>query len=531
MLRASRLADSEVEVRSLSCWPTTILGVFVTDYSFFRGSGNRFDGVISDARLSQDSCCAAVQSLEELALEDTLMTWEEICHLCARCEKLVSLSASTNQLAHLPLTAPLLSPSSLTTNLVVLTLEFNEFTCIADISSLGTLKALRNLHLKGNNIRTILPPQPSAPEDERHDPNSDLNPTQYTSSLPVFSSSVQYLDVSYNAIDSWDFIDSLPTCFPGMTALRFAHNPIYDNPDPDHSSAATTKNITEEAYMFTVARLPGLKALNFGTISKEDRQDAEMFYRGRIGKHLSSITVPAPALIPAATTGTTVAATTTEKTTANVIQDLETAFVKRHHPRYTELCDLYGAPAVVRRREINPAFIEARLITIHLSYLPPSTPTTTTAGAEPHPTVKTVQIPKSLDVYAVKGIVARVLGLTSTATATGRKRPLDLRLVWETGEWDPVADFDQRVDDDSSDEEDEDKDNGAGEQRSVPVVGPKGVGVAGELHEDVEGDVCAATNGRVGGKWIKREVELLDGPRQLGFCVDGQEVRIRVELR
>lgn len=517
-----------------------VLEVFITDYSFSRHSGNRFGGVIRDASLAQDDCRVAIQGLEELALEDTLMTWDEICHLCARCEKLVSLSASANQLTHLPLTAPLLSPSSLTTNLMALTLEFNEFTCIADISSLGTLKALRNLHLKGNNIRTILTPQPSATEDENPDPNSDLNPTQYTSSLPVFSPSVQYLDVSYNAIDSWDFIDSLPTCFPGLTALRFAHNPVYDNPDPDHSSAATTKNITEEAYMFTVARLPGLKALNFGTISKEDRQDAEMFYLGRIGKHLSSIAVPTHPPIPSAAAGidTAAAATTTGKTTAKLIQDLEAVLVKRHHPRYAELCDLYGAPAVVRRHEINPAFIEARLITIHLSYSPSSTPATTTtatADADSNPMVKTVQIPKSLDVYAVKGIVARILGLsgTSTGTSTGRKRPLDLRLIWETGEWDPVADFDQRVDEDSSDEEDEgeDKDNSADEEPSGRVAGQEGVRVAGEPHQDIGGEGFAAADGRVGGKWIKREVELLDGPRQLGFCVDGQEVRIRVELR
>ncbi len=36
---------------------------------------------------------------------------------------------------------------------------------------------------------------------------------------------------------------------------------------------------------------------------------------------------------------------------------------------------------------------------------------------------------------------------------------------------------------------------------------------------------------RKGGRWVKREVELKDGPRQFGYCVDGLEARIRVERR
>jgi hypothetical protein len=36
---------------------------------------------------------------------------------------------------------------------------------------------------------------------------------------------------------------------------------------------------------------------------------------------------------------------------------------------------------------------------------------------------------------------------------------------------------------------------------------------------------------RKGGRWVKREVELKDGPRQFGYCVDGLEAKIRVERR
>ena len=98
----------------------------------------------------------------------------------------------------------------------------------------------------------------------------------------------------------------------------------------------------------------------------------------------------------------------------------------------------------------------------------------------------------------MKGIAGKLFGA----------RPLGLRLIWETGEWDPVAGFDDEVED-SSDEDEEDR---------------KEADETADLGESPQPD------GRTG-KWIKREVELQDGPRQLGFCVDGLEAKIRVEIR
>lgn len=64
--------------------------------------------------------------------------------------------------------------------------------------------------------------------------------------------------------------------------------------------------------------------------------------------------------------------------------------------------------------------------------------------------------------------------------------------MWETGEWDPVADYQDEVD--SSDEE--------------------------EMH-----------GGDERGMWVKREVELDGGTREVGFWVEGMEATIRVERR
>lgn len=375
--------------------------------------------------------------IKDLGLEETLMSWEELCHVGTKFPALATLTADANQLLSLPAT-PL---STLSSTLVSLNLEFNEFSSLADLASLSELKALRNLHLKGNNIASISPADAPGAQP------------------PVFPSTLQYLDISYNRVASWSFVDDLPACFPGLTHLRFTHNPIYDNPDPafaltQASSSANKTASTEEAYMITVGRLGCLVALNFGTITVDDRQDAEMFYLARIGKHLAAV------------------------------PESEEASVLAQHKRYAELVELHGAPVVNRKQEINPAFLEARLVALQLIFHPRD-------GGSVNEQV--VQVPKSFDVYRVKGVAGELFGL----------EPLDLRLIWETGEWDPVAGFDDEVED-SSEEED-----------------------AGEMNPE---EPVAQTEKRVG-RWVKREVELQSGPRQLGFCVDGLDAKVRVELR
>ncbi|KAI1330294.1 Thioesterase/thiol ester dehydrase-isomerase [Xylariaceae sp. FL0255] len=448
---SSRIAETCPKVRELELSRNlfTRIGTVVKiceelpELRNLRLNGNRFQDIQQDEELNNGE--KSLTGVKELALEETLMTWDEIVHVATKFCSLEGLTASTNQLSSLP-NVPFLSLSS---TLTTLSLEFNDFTTITDVASLAALHALRNLHLKGNNIISI---QSTSGTSE---PSRPLP-------LPVFSASLQYLDLSYNQVSSWDFIDNLPTCFPGLTSLRFAHNPIYDNPDPEHS-AANSKNVTEEAYMFTVGRLESLKSLNFGPISISDRQNAEMFYLARIGKHLSSVP-----------------------------ETQEPGILQRHR-RYAQLCELYGAPVVNRTREINPAFLEARLINAHFVLHK--------KDEEAKPQEHTARIPKSLDIYAVKGIAGKLFGV----------KPLSLRLVWETGEWDPVAGFDDEIEDSS--DEDEITISEEDEQRGEKKTGPQ------------------QTEEERPGKWVKREVELMDGPRQFGFCIDGLEAKIRVEMR
>lgn len=236
--------------------------------------------------------------------------------------------------------------------------------------------------------------------------------------------------------------------------------------------------VDEDPYMITIARVACLQHLNFSTITPAERTNAEVFYLSRIARQLSSV--------PEGSESTVLAL----------------------HPRYRELCAAYGEPAVVRHQEVSQSFLDGRLVKVHFHLAGESSMdkdchhdggggaggeagaatgvTATTAAPAPDGTVKTTEIPRSLDMYAVKGIAGRLFGLS----------PMGLSLVWETGEWDPVAGFDDE----------------SGE---------------GSGAEDEAARSGFADGGR--GRLVRRQVRLVDSPRQFGYCVDGSEARIRVE--
>ncbi|KAH8598971.1 hypothetical protein B0O99DRAFT_650195 [Bisporella sp. PMI_857] len=384
-----------------------------------RLNGNRLEILSAD----MEQASQAFDRIQELELDDILSSWEDICLLTQTFKSLSKLTASSNSLG-------VVSSPLLTTNLRSLTLEYNDFTNLSELLPLAEMASLESLHLKGNRISRA-----------------------YTTP-PSFGRNLCYIDLSYNQVTDWEFLDAMTDIFPGMTALRFSNNPIYDNLSKETGSATSI----DDGYMLTLARLGNLKTLNFSNITSEDRRNGEMFYLSRIGQAMAKV------------------------------PEAEEHTVASRHKRYAELCETYGEPTVVRKpaETINPDFLEARLIKFTF-YLRPGT----NKGQE-EAIIKVKEIPKSFDIYRVKGIVGRLFGL----------RPLSLRLVWETGEWDPVAGYEE--------EEESDDSNDEGTERIV----------------DAE---TAAQRER--GKWMKREVEIEDSTRQVGFCVDGMEATVRVELR
>ncbi|EQL03690.1 Cytoskeleton-associated protein, Gly-rich domain protein [Ophiocordyceps sinensis CO18] len=382
------------------------LGVEWDDATRGKHDGSHKGGT---SRRALDGAAAAFPRVDELALGETLLGWEELCRIATRCPSLTTWAVGANRLSSLPF----VDYAGLAFTLTSINLEYNDFNAISDLASLTGLVALRNLHLKGNNIVEMAAPDTTA---------------------PTFPPSVRYLDISYNKIRDWSFVDALSTHFPGLAGLRIAHNPVYDSQD-----AEAKTHSTEESHMLTIGRFASLKSVNFTQVKPEDRRNAEVFYLSRIAKQLATVSESAEHTILAL------------------------------HPRYAELCTLYGEPDVIRRDEVNPSFLEARLVTVGFHC----------RGRGK----KTWRIPKAFDIYSVRGVAGKLFGLS----------PLRVRLIWETGEWDPVANDDEQ-DVESSDEEDEEE---------------------------------QARDGS--GRWLPREIELKDGPKQLGYCVDGLDVIIRVE--
>lgn len=212
--------------------------------------------------------------------------------------------------------------------------------------------------------------------------------------------------------------------------------------------------------MLTLARCSKLTSLNFSKITAADRSSAEMFYLSRIAHSIAAV--------PEA--------------------DADSVIVG--YKRYAELCEKYGEPAIVRTNagEINPGFLEARLIRFTF-YLPQNA-----RDEQTEQITLPKEIPKSFDVYRVKGIVGKMFGIS----------PLALRLIWETGEWDPVGGYEEE-EESSGDEE--------------------------ELEEDEKTLRPDKQAIRETGRLMKREVEIEESTRIVGNCVDGLEAVVRVELR
>jgi hypothetical protein len=153
------------------------------------------------------------------------------------------------------------------------------------------------------------------------------------------------------------------------------------------------------------------------------------------------------------------------------------------------------------------------------------------------------RLPRSFDIYRLKAIVGRLFGLA----------PAHTKLVLETDEWDPVErDEDDNEDyDDYDDNDDIDDDINVGEDPNARVGGneedsnrPGGIGnragvgagepskmssLASSTSTEQEEDQRIAPRSRRKEKWKRREIELVDGTREVGFWVEGKEARVRVE--
>jgi hypothetical protein len=333
-------------------------------------------------------------------------------------------------------------------HITTLNLEWNEIISLSSIRHLSSLQHLEHLSLRGNNIRTIT-----------EDPNSTID--------FQFPPTVHSLDLSLNQISSWTFVNHLATLFPGLTTLRLSRNPLYEQPPLPAAIAAATSSTSaskpmtvDEAFMLTLSRFPTtLRTLNFSNISLQDRSNAEMYYLSLIGKTLSA---------------------TSEEEEPSILAE---------HPRYAELCELYGEPNITRavlsdgsgKRMIHPRSVAARLVKMAFRL----------SGSDRQIHVK--EIPGSFNSYQVKALVARLFGLP----------PFGFKLTWETDEWDPVEK--------DAGEEGADWDGDSDDEAQVVSINPSS--------ED-------------NSRFVRREIELVESTRDIGFLFQGEigEMKIRVDV-
>lgn len=174
------------------------------------------------------------------------------------------------------------------------------------------------------------------------------------------------------------------------------------------------------------------------------------------------------------------------------------------HPRYSELCDLYGEPTIARavaadgsgKRTVHPRTVAARLIKMafRLSNSSSSTGSEKEKFNESNAPGHVKEIPASFDSYQVKALVSRLFNLPAYG----------FKLFWETDEFDPVEKdvSEEGVIDSDGDSEDE-----------------------MQMRQRGSSEPNAS-------RFARREVELVDSTRDIGFLFQGEtgQMRIRVEV-
>ncbi|KAH3960362.1 hypothetical protein HBI25_223180 [Parastagonospora nodorum] len=338
-----------------------------------RVDGNRFRDT-SVTQEEREMYLKAFANINTLRLEENLLPWEDVARITHLFPTLSVFGASSNLYTNL-------SAHTLNPTVTDLTLEDNLIHSLSAISSLTSLPNLKRLILKSNKISDVGSP------------------------MPTFPPSVAEVDLSFNEISTWNFIEMLAHVFPGLTSLRVSRNPLYENLKAPDGRALTA----DDGYMLTLARLGNLKTLNHSPINPKERLNAESYYLSMIAKEVQF----AP-------------------------DGMREAILKTH-PRYAWLCEEYGEPDVQSKKDaVNPNSLAARLLKIHF-YL-----------ASDKSRKYDAEIPMNCTAYTVLGMVGKHFDIM----------PYDCKLVWETGDWmlakSNVAAYEDN-DWDSDDSEDEDK--------------------------------------------------------------------------
>ncbi|KAI4227412.1 MAG: hypothetical protein L6R36_002433 [Xanthoria steineri] len=410
------------------------------------------------------------EQLAELSLANCAVGWDNIRTLCIRrlFPNLQSVCLAFNPLNELP--GPFLDLQL--PNLTILDLTSCNLSSLQPLSPLTHLLSLSTLNLRSNPLTTL------------------------STRPPLIFPHLKAIDLTSTDLPTLSSLIPIPTTFPELSSLKTSHAPL------------TTSHPSPR--LITIARVPGLTMLNNTPIAPHERQNAELYY-------LSTIT---PLFLAART-------------------DEEETEIIKDHPQWKHLCKKYGEPESITQkrnarsatsrpksdeenkeaRSYPPHSLGANLITITFHYHPPFSasdaplpPPQPQQAQDPKIQQRREQhtrsIPNQTDIYRLKALVGRLYALPS----------LEIKLVLETDEWDPVP-ASKPQDDDWSCSEDE-TGSGSDDERSSRV------GFQKKTQKKTKGD-----EEERGEKWIRREVELVDSTRPVGSWIQGPEASVRVESR
>jgi tubulin-specific chaperone E len=125
--------------------------------------------------------------------------------------------------------------------LTAIHMSSNYFTAISDLCPLTNLPNLSKLVVNHCKIKSISP----------------------TSQQIRFSKRLTQVELAFNDIGDWEFVDKLPDVFVGLEQLRISHNPLYRQ-----LRAANGRFLSEDdGYMLTVAHLGVINVLNYSSVS------------------------------------------------------------------------------------------------------------------------------------------------------------------------------------------------------------------------------------------------------------------------
>ncbi|KAI9932956.1 hypothetical protein MW887_009208 [Aspergillus wentii] len=441
----------------------------------------------------RDGACKEIgrtcPKITELDLSRNLLTrWVDVMDICGQLKQLKQLKLIGNRLGpveeglrfegitDLHIDETLLSWDEIS----ALTYQFPSLNSLSasanQISTISTpiSETITKLVIGDNEISSLssLKHLTALPKLERLSLRGSCISTVYEAGVahgPIqFPQSLKFVDISCNLINSWSFINEIPAAFPGLKSLRISGNPLFDQ--PVGPSAIT--NLPEKPMTVDEAymlTLARLSSLQVLNYGKISLQD-----RSNGELYYLSLIAKELSAHPEAAEREILAA----------------------HPRYKELCETYGEPIIKRASgptkngaSVNPRSVAARLMKMEFHL-----PLASSSDGRPQEgeTVKVKEIPQSFNTYQVKAIVSRLFGLI----------PFEFKLIWETDELDPVSK-------ENKDDEEWDSDDDGNEVQSSTIA-----------------------SAEAGAQFVKREVELIDSTRDIGFWFQGDllEAKIRIEV-